>query len=94
MVDSGMVLISLNTHSLPGFAGDLNGGVLVVLGGSYGALNGGVLLVLGGGGVVWVNSGGGVGLGFGGLTLDPEAAGESSFTNLFFSMLISCCHQP
>ena len=67
--------MSLTTHSLPGFAGDLNGGV----GGGDGVLNGGVLLVLGGDGVAGVNCGGGVGLGFGGLTLDPEAAGDSSF---------------
>ena len=55
-----MVLMSLTTHSLPGFAGDLNGGVLVVLGGGDGVLNGGVLLVLGGGGVAGINCGGGV----------------------------------
>ena len=75
--------MSLTTHSLPGFAVDLNGGLLVLLGGSDGGLNGEVVLVLGGG-VVGINCSGGVGLGFGGLTLDPEAAGDNSFTNLLF----------
>ena len=106
--------MSLTTHSPPGFAGDLNGGVLDVLGGSDGSLNGGVLFVLGGGdgtldggvllvlsgsGVVGVNFGGGVGLGFGGLTVDPVAAWDNSYTNLLYlnvnlllpSTLITSC---
>ena len=53
-----------------------------------------LLLILGGGGVVGVNCGGRVGLGFGGLTLDPKTAGDNSFTNLLFLNVTGLSTRP